>query len=257
MEQTVQDAPDQQVSLTDPDARSMATSGKGTATVGYNVQIAVEAEHHLIVAPRFPVFTRSQPPGTSRAPEHGTGRMAHKLFNGRIAFVGETPWHALGVRVPPSVTAAEMIDAARLSWKVNLCSAPGARLVKGKPDRYMVMRDPVDGEREKVALGIVRGRYTPLQNTEAFSFFEPFISNGWAQFHTAGALGRGNPSIGRFFIPAPTWCRHQLGMTRTALPQCTEKAGWGGRIRTSVWRNQNPLPYHLATPHRCRRLADR
>ena len=48
MEQTVQDAPDQQVSLTDPDARSMATSGKGTATVGYNVQIAVDAEHHLI-----------------------------------------------------------------------------------------------------------------------------------------------------------------------------------------------------------------
>src|SRR5881394_3645798 len=49
MEQTVQDAPDQQVSLTDTDARSMATSGKGTATVGYNVQIAVDAEHHLIV----------------------------------------------------------------------------------------------------------------------------------------------------------------------------------------------------------------
>src|SRR3982075_179037 len=40
MEQMVQDAPDQQVSLSDPDARSMATSGKGTATVGYNVQIA-------------------------------------------------------------------------------------------------------------------------------------------------------------------------------------------------------------------------
>jgi BMFP domain-containing protein YqiC len=50
MEQRVQDAPDQQVSLIDPDARSMATSGKGTATVGYNVQIAVDAEHHLIVA---------------------------------------------------------------------------------------------------------------------------------------------------------------------------------------------------------------
>src|SRR5438046_5480963 len=46
MEQRVQDATDQQVSLTDPDARSMATSGKGTATVGYNVQIAVDAEHH-------------------------------------------------------------------------------------------------------------------------------------------------------------------------------------------------------------------
>jgi len=41
---------DQQVSLTDPDARSMATSGRGSGTVGYNVQAAVDTEHHLIVA---------------------------------------------------------------------------------------------------------------------------------------------------------------------------------------------------------------
>ena len=46
----VEAAPDKQVSLTDPDARSMATSGKGTGIVGYNMQIAVDAEHHLIVA---------------------------------------------------------------------------------------------------------------------------------------------------------------------------------------------------------------
>jgi len=43
-------APDQQVSLTDPDARSMATSGRGSGVVGYNVQVAVDTEHHLIVA---------------------------------------------------------------------------------------------------------------------------------------------------------------------------------------------------------------
>jgi len=42
-------APDQQISLTDPDARSMATSGRGTGVVGYNVQTAVDAKHHLIV----------------------------------------------------------------------------------------------------------------------------------------------------------------------------------------------------------------
>jgi transposase len=50
MQKQVDAAPDNQVSLTDPDARSMATSGKGTGTVGYNVQMAVDAEHHLIVA---------------------------------------------------------------------------------------------------------------------------------------------------------------------------------------------------------------
>jgi transposase len=41
--------PDQQISLTDPDARSMATSGRGSGVVGYNVQVAVETRHHLIV----------------------------------------------------------------------------------------------------------------------------------------------------------------------------------------------------------------
>jgi transposase len=41
---------DEQISLTDPDARSMATSGKDTGIVGYNVQIAVDTQHHLIVA---------------------------------------------------------------------------------------------------------------------------------------------------------------------------------------------------------------
>jgi transposase len=43
-------APDGQISLTDPDARSMATTGRGTGVVGYNVQTAVDTKHHLIVA---------------------------------------------------------------------------------------------------------------------------------------------------------------------------------------------------------------
>ena len=41
---------DQQISLTDPDARSMATSGRGSGVVGYNVQVAVETKNHLIIA---------------------------------------------------------------------------------------------------------------------------------------------------------------------------------------------------------------
>ena len=48
-EKQVLASPDQQISLTDPDSRSMATSGRGSGVVGYNVQVAVDTEHHLIV----------------------------------------------------------------------------------------------------------------------------------------------------------------------------------------------------------------
>lgn len=50
LEEQMNAAPDKQISLTDPDARSMATSGRGTGMVGYNVQTAVDTKHHLIVA---------------------------------------------------------------------------------------------------------------------------------------------------------------------------------------------------------------
>lgn len=50
MAEHVDNAPDRHVSLTDPDARSMSTSGRGTGIVGYNIREVVDAEHHLIIA---------------------------------------------------------------------------------------------------------------------------------------------------------------------------------------------------------------
>ena len=50
IEQRVHEAPDQQISLTDPESRAMATNMRGASVVGYNVQAAVDTEHHLIVA---------------------------------------------------------------------------------------------------------------------------------------------------------------------------------------------------------------
>jgi transposase len=50
IEQCLENEPDNQLSLTDRDARSMATSGRGSGIVGYNVQTAVDTKHHLIVA---------------------------------------------------------------------------------------------------------------------------------------------------------------------------------------------------------------
>jgi phage/plasmid-like protein (TIGR03299 family) len=111
-----------------------------------------------------------------------------------MAYVGETPWHRLGKTVPGSVTAEELCRAAGLNWSVSKQPAPGARVINEKKklyDRYLVVRDPVRGERSQVALGLVTGAYELLQNTEAFAFFSPFIESGFATFHTAGALGNG------------------------------------------------------------------
>jgi transposase len=50
MEEAVMASPDRQVSLTDPDARAMASAGTGTGVVGYNLQAAVDTESHIVVA---------------------------------------------------------------------------------------------------------------------------------------------------------------------------------------------------------------
>jgi transposase len=50
LEVRLQRQPEPQLSLTDPDSRSMMSQAKGTGVVGYNVQVAVDTKHHLIVA---------------------------------------------------------------------------------------------------------------------------------------------------------------------------------------------------------------
>src|SRR5499425_711183 len=67
-------SPDQQISLTDPDSRSMATSGRGSGVVGYNVQVVVDTEHHLIIAHEV---TNS---GTDRAQLANMGRLAKEAL---------------------------------------------------------------------------------------------------------------------------------------------------------------------------------
>ena len=74
METQMLASPDQQISLTDPDSRSMATSGRGSGVVGYNVQVAVETEHHLIVTHEV---TNS---GSDRAQLANMGRQAREAL---------------------------------------------------------------------------------------------------------------------------------------------------------------------------------
>ena len=77
VKEQLKEQPEKQLSTTDPDARSMATSGRGSGMVAYNVQVAVDVKHHLIVAhevinqghdrsvtlPRFHVHQVMQPTG--------------------------------------------------------------------------------------------------------------------------------------------------------------------------------------------------
>lgn len=114
-----------------------------------------------------------------------------------MAYVGEVPWHEQGTPVPHSVDASAMIRAAGLDWTVEKRPARGYPPIKkrGKPDtyaRYEIVRCPRDRTEElEVILGMVTGRYEPLQNIEAFSFFDPIVDSKTATFETAGALGAG------------------------------------------------------------------
>jgi transposase len=84
-------APDGQISLTDPDARSMATSGRGTGIVGYNVQAAVDAKHHMIVAHEVTNVghDREQLSSMARQARDGMGTKKLTVLADRGYFKGE------------------------------------------------------------------------------------------------------------------------------------------------------------------------
>ena len=119
--------------------------------------------------------------------------MAHNLniHNGRASmmYVGDAPWHKLGVKLPKLATSAEAIEAAGLDYEVHkkqlFCKPNGRHLVEVPRSFCTVRRDT------EAVLGIVGDRYTVLQNEDAFTFFDSLVGTGEAIFETAGALGQG------------------------------------------------------------------
>jgi phage/plasmid-like protein (TIGR03299 family) len=122
--------------------------------------------------------------------------MSHNLLiqNGAASmfYIDEVPWHGLGTRLNEPATAQEAITAARLDWEVlKLPLYAGAARIK-VPDRYAVVRrNGLVVDAKSPVLGVVSKEYTPLQNHEAFSFFDPIVGQEAAIYHTAGALGQG------------------------------------------------------------------
>ena len=90
MEQRLQTTGERQVSLTDPDARSMATSRLGSAVVGYNVQAAVDAKHHMIVAHEVTnsVTDQGQLPAMAKATKEAIGHPKPTVLADRGYFEG-------------------------------------------------------------------------------------------------------------------------------------------------------------------------
>jgi phage/plasmid-like protein (TIGR03299 family) len=119
--------------------------------------------------------------------------MAHNLnvTNGKTSmmYVGESPWHRLGVRLPHLATSAEAMQAAGLDYMVDkkslFCKPNGRTLVEVPRSFATIRRDT------QSVLGLVGDRYTVLQNEDAFTFFDSLVGSGEALFETAGVLGQG------------------------------------------------------------------
>ena len=102
----------------------------------------------------------------------------------KMAYVGAKPWHGLGVELEEGVTPKEMMVAAGLDWEVE------------KVNMYYGMMDEIKVETKQALirktdqklLDIVGVDWNPVQNVEAFNFFDSFCKQGQMTMHTAGSL---------------------------------------------------------------------
>lgn len=129
--------------------------------------------------------------------------MGHGIYDddgkASMMYAGKEPWHGLGTKLEKPATAEEAIWAGKLDWAVEkqplfavgVNSAGNGSVALAIPDKFAVVRRDKWGERNCPVLGIVGADYTPLQNREAFSFFDAIVDQGAAIYHTAGALGKG------------------------------------------------------------------
>lgn len=116
--------------------------------------------------------------------------MAHEVESmvEGMFYVNETPWHGLGTYLEQVPTVGEAIARAGLDWTVRV-----EELYYDDPagQRIRVQSAATVRNSDEKVLGIVSPGYTPLQNADAFNWFEPFVESGEITFETAGALREG------------------------------------------------------------------
>ena len=117
--------------------------------------------------------------------------MAHEIefINGKaqMAYAGDVPWHGLGTRVPSDVTPAQMLETAGLDWTVE--KVPAHVEIDGK--QVAIGRSALVRSMDNSILDVVSDDWNPVQNQEAFEFFNDFVASGDMEMHTAGSLNNG------------------------------------------------------------------
>ena len=117
--------------------------------------------------------------------------MSHELefVNGQasMAYAGDVPWHGLGVKVSNDLTPEQMLQAASLDWTVdpvNLFAEVGDRKI-ATGHRALVRSS------DQKVIDVITDDWNPVQNSEAFEFFNDFVAAGDMEMHTAGSLKDG------------------------------------------------------------------
>lgn len=111
------------------------------------------------------------------------------MSNGRanMAYVGETPWHGLGVTMPDDASLDQWRVEAGLDWTANRAKVQyqvGDQLVQGESE--IIYRSDTHAE-----LGVVTKRYKPVQPKEVVHFFEDLCKNQGFTMETLGGLNGG------------------------------------------------------------------
>lgn len=117
--------------------------------------------------------------------------MAHMIETvdgkAQMAYAGAVPWHGLGVKVPSDLTPAQMLEAAGLNWSVE--KVPAYAKVGGK--NVKIGQSALVRSMDNAILDVVSDDWNPVQNEEAFEFFNEFVAAGDMEMHTAGSLRDG------------------------------------------------------------------
>lgn len=111
--------------------------------------------------------------------------MAHMVET--MAYAGEVPWHGLGVKVPNDLAPAQMLEKAGLDWTVQ--KIPAFANVDGK--QVSIGKSALVRSMDNSILDVVSNDWNPVQNQEAFEFFDEYCRAGDMEMHTAGSLRDG------------------------------------------------------------------